>query len=458
MAPNKKQLTLLEALMHGAGGGPDGEVLAAPAPAPKFVPNTTPEVDFPADDLGIQVANMPPETIVGNPNLTPAQLAAGGSKKSSTMRAEKSKPSAAKAAENPQAQPSAAAAAEPVQDAIAQLLAGNMKKAEGDRDSAKARALASKDLSDGEKIFTALMAVMPGLVGAVGGGAIAGGAGAAAGAAGGLQGGANAVGMMMGEKEQLRQEALGEAGAAQKRADEVAGQQLGHAEKLQGQQFQVGERKAAETFRNTEREDEQSFRSGESAKDRANQRGNIILQGKIQERLKMLDNEGDIAKAQAAARAGNMKVDDTDVAFYNNTGAAMRAIKGINQLMKAGAGGAASWTDIVANPEARSLLKQNMAELAHAYTKIGDPNSAVLLAELENTTEALLGNPDTTRASLLASRVNAIQQKIIGRAGDYSTIRPQIPLNPEIQALQQGGTQPAANGAQPQSNQQRFGF
>lgn len=460
MAPTKKQMTLLEALMHGGGGGPDGEVLPPLAAKPKFVPNTTPEVDFPADDLGVAVQNMPPEVIQGNPNLNPAQMAAGeaalaGKKPSSRARADKAKPEVAQVAVQAAQEPQQAAA---IKDSIAEMLAGKQKEAEGARDSAKAKALASKDMNDGEKIFTALMAVLPGLVGAVGGGAIAGGMGAAAGAAGGLNGGASAVGAMANEKEQQRQEALREAAAAEQRVDQIGNQQLGHAEKLQGQQYQTGERQANQQFQSAQQEDTQAFQAQQNKEAHANQRGNIILQGKIQERLKMLDNEGDLQKAALAAKSGSQKIDDTDVAFSNNTGAAMRAIQDIQTAVKNGAGGAAGFVDIVTNPRARAALGSAMTRLAQSYTKIADPNSAVLLAELENTTKTLLANPDNTRIPILMDRVNELQKEIVSRAVDYAKIRPQVGVNSEIQSVLQGGTQPAANGAPQMTNQQRFGF
>ncbi len=74
-----------------------------------------------------------------------------------------------------------------------------------------ARAEGEKELSDEEKIAIALLGTLPGLVGAIGGGAIAGGYGAAAGAAGGLQGGAMGVNSIAEAKQARRKEAKGEA-------------------------------------------------------------------------------------------------------------------------------------------------------------------------------------------------------------------------------------------------------
>jgi hypothetical protein len=139
-----------------------------------------------------------------------------------------------------------AAAAEKPED---ELLAGYKGKA-GDLEKQRIKALeqaaAEKDLSNEEKVAMALLAALPGLIGAIGGGAIAGGYGAAAGAAGGLKGGAEGVQMIAQSKEGRRKEAKG---AADKLLDQIT-QQEGLAtrrqETLEGRD--IDEKKTAAQF------------------------------------------------------------------------------------------------------------------------------------------------------------------------------------------------------------------
>jgi hypothetical protein len=82
---------------------------------------------------------------------------------------------------------------------------------EAQREALLKQSESEKQLTDEEKIATALLAAVPGLLGAIAGGAISGGYGAAAGAAGGLQGGAQGVQSIMAGKESRRKEAKGDA-------------------------------------------------------------------------------------------------------------------------------------------------------------------------------------------------------------------------------------------------------
>lgn len=374
-------MTLLEALMHGAGGGPGGEVLPPHNPTPKFTPNTTPT----------QVTDMPAETVEAtDPSqlmsvYNPAQMAAGKpAPKTSRMRAENSAPVAAQAAVNPAEAPTDAPQ---VKDAIADMLAGKKAEAEVDRDSAKANALKSKDMNDGEKIFTALMAVLPGLVGAVGGGAIAGGAGAAAGAAGGLSGGANAVGMMMGEKEQLRQEALDEAKAAQGRVDQVGQQQFGHAEKLQGQEFQVGERKAADQMSIANREDQQQFTQGENTRQMGHSTKMQIMKERHDMAMLKEQNNMMLQKALMAAEAkggGDVKEFQANAAMF--AGDVAIAADEITKYTSAiqgspiqGVVAGQSWLNLARNKDTQRFATA-VARLVNAY---GHGTSGTAISEQE---------------------------------------------------------------------------
>ncbi|MES2945167.1 MAG: hypothetical protein V4772_20060, partial [Pseudomonadota bacterium] len=257
-----------------------------------------------------------PNMSVMTPEMV-AQLAAGKAplaaavpgKKSSTARADSSKPIDAKAAANP------AAATDVMQspaaaDAIKEMLEGKQKTAEGDRDSAKAKALQAKDLSGGEKIFTALMAVLPGLVGAIGGGAIAGGHGAAAGAAGGLSGGAKAVGNMMGEKEQLRQEALAQEAAAQGRVDQAGNQLMSHQEHLGDQAFQTARQEDSQNFSAAKTERSMAHADANLAKSMSHADKNQLQLFKHQMAMKKMDDAQELLKL--TAKGSGIKADDSD--------------------------------------------------------------------------------------------------------------------------------------------------
>lgn len=143
---------------------------------------------------------------------------------------------------------------------------------------------------------------------------------------------------------------------------------------------------------------------------------------------------------------GSTKIDDTDVGFYNNTGAAIRSIQDIKSLVKQGG---ANTTAFASNPEARSMLHQSIGELVRAYNKVVDPNSAVLLTEIEALTDSMLGNPDTTRTNLFLRRIEGMQDKVIGRSADYSTIRPQVPVNPAVRAAYEASQNGTPTGNPP---------
>ena len=339
------------------------------------------------------------------------QLAAGKPvvKASSRARAESSKPPVVEMPDSAKVEVEAA----PIKDAIAEMLAGKKADAEVDLDSAKANALKAKDLSDGEKIFTALMAVLPGLVGAIGGGAIAGGHGAAAGAAGGLTGGqlagqaagghggladgltglagglAGAGGMMMGEKEQLRQEQLDLAKAAQGRIDQVGGQQLGHAEKLQGQEFQVSERKAGDEFTASRQEDQQTHDSMQRDKQNAFAEKQAIQQMRHEYRMHEMNMFDKMAlKAAEAAAAGPAEIKDYQgklgmaAAEMADADAKLQQITSALDENMTGLIATSSWANVLKDPRLQQFAIEAERFLSPALH--GETGAAISEAEWEN--------------------------------------------------------------------------
>ncbi len=296
-------------------------------------------------------------------------------------------------------------------DALAEMLSGREKAATGERNAARAKADQEKDLTDGEKVAMALLAALPALVGAIGGGAIAGGAGAAAGAAGGFQGGAQGVGMINEAKQGRRKEALSAAEKAQERIDRAKEQEFGL----------------------TAHREDQKFQSGERAKDRAAQRGDIMLQGKMAYDRALLDAA--LSQQKAGAAAGG-KVTEQDASFFGNVGSGMRSAADIEHLVKKGGANIGAW---LSDAENRASLQSAVNDLGFSLTKVQDPGSAVLLGELKNTIETMLANPDTTRTNIFLKKVKEAENKLAARAVDYSNIRPHVPLHPAVQQFMQGG-------------------
>lgn len=319
-------------------------------------------------------------------------------------------------------------------DQIAEMLKGNAAKYGADRDAANKAAANASNMSDDEKLMTTLLAIVPGLAGLVGGAAAGGGVGALAGLGGGLGGGAAGINSIANDKKEKRKELLAQAEKAGERVNRVDDQSLSHAETLAHEKFTSGQSAA-----------DRSFHAGQTDKTLAAHAKEGALGRASAAAIAQAHDASDIDKARVAAgaRGSGKPPDDTDVSFYKNTGTAMRAIENINALAKTGAG-PTSW---LSDPEARSALKQDVGNLAHAYTKIGDPNSAVFLGELENTIETMLANPDTTRTNVFLSKVNRLKQSVAKQAADYSEIRPNVPLHPLVQSYLQDVSRPTQETA-----------
>jgi hypothetical protein len=366
----------------------------------------------------------------------------------------------------PAAAPSAPAAAAPApakDDDFAALLAlaqnkgpdrgGQKADLEAQRNALLNKAESERQLTDEEKVATALLAAVPGLLGAIAGGAISGGYGAAAGAAGGLQGGAQGIQGIIAGKEAKRKEAKTD---ADKLAERIA---------------MLDEKIAAQVEKADDRELDMRLRERAAKKSEVLDREKMKLQKQIaddnnttQIKTTSIREEGESRRLQATLKntvalaklkgQDPRKIDDADKSFYTNTGNGMRAVAKIRELVSAGGADIGAH---LSNSGVAHLLDQEVANLAHALTKIGDPNSAVLLAELENTRKTLLANPTTTRTDIFLKKVRAAEEKIANTAVDYSQITG-IPINQEVQRAFGGAAEakPAPHGAVVRQNGHTF--
>lgn len=312
-------------------------------------------------------------------------------------------------------------------------------KMSAERDALMSKSENQRELSDQEKVGMAIIAALPALLGAIGGGAVAGGAGAAAGAAGGLTGAGQGINAIAAGKEASRKEFKGDAEKITERIAQLDAQIDAEKEKAADRSLgmQLQERSAKKV---AVLEHEKMQQAAQISRD-AN-RTHITTA--------LIGADAMTRKASMSAGAGGRKIDDADKAFYDNAGAGMRAAKNIDQLVKAGGANIGAH---LSDEGTAQLLDQQVAMLAHAFTKIGDPNSAVLLAELENTKKSLLAEPTTTRTQIFLKKMHAIQQALSERAVDHSTISG-IPLNPEVSdwvngspAQLQAGTAAGSNPA-----------
>jgi hypothetical protein len=178
------------------------------------------------------------------------------------------------------------------------------------------KAAHAKDMNDDEKLAMALIGSLPGLLGLIGGGIAAGPTGATAGLAGGLRGSAQGFGMVNDAKEQLRQEALGQADKAQGRVDRADDQLLGHEEKLGDQSFRTSERKGGEQFTNARDDKNNMFQGEQNSKNRAAERGNLIMRETAAMDRAMLEFDSRLLKAQQAAGAQHPTADESNAARY----------------------------------------------------------------------------------------------------------------------------------------------
>ncbi len=445
--------------MQPAFGGWQAQAGLTPAPTSAAPTTVLPESVMSLPDEGGQSeelsSQMPPEALMsqapaagpmaaGVPAPVAAALASAmsGSKSGGSPGTSPPAATAPQSAAPPQPPPAA------MEDIIAKMLGKKQSDAEGDRDSAKDKAEHAKDLTDGEKVFTALMAVLPGLVGAIGGGAIAGPTGATAGLAGGLQGSAQGVGMMDAAKEQRRKEALGQMAQAQGRVDEAGNQLLGHQEKLGDQAFRTGERQATQGFEMGKMGQQQDFESEQNRLGRNARRGDLMLQIKA-------DNDRAANALLAAQMKKGLNIEESDKAFYVN---AHSAVRDIEELKKAINKNGNIEIAMVGDEKTRAVLKGRALDLAIAYAKIVDPGSAAKEGEVETAMKygfpmGLLEGNETSMAGL-DNILKMVQEKGGARMDLGLPVPASLNTNFTATSQQPSGGAPAAK----MSNQQRFGF
>lgn len=259
------------------------------------------------------------------------------------------------------------------------------EKLERERQDALSRAMSEKDLSDDEKVAMALLAALPGLLGAIGGGAIAGGVGAASGAAGGLQGGAQGAQMITQGKNERRKEALGQAEQLAGRMDKNDAMVAGRKGELDQRAFTASQSEKDRAFHSAENEKTRKANAAEHAANRAAHRGDIIAQGAIQERLHRIDAEADLAKARAKHEADvGGKLKEEDKSFYANAAGLLRNIKELKEIIgKVGNYESDASYSIFSDSKMAGKLNQLLYDSAVAYAKIIDPATAAREGEVE---------------------------------------------------------------------------
>lgn len=183
-------------------------------------------------------------------------------------------------------------------------------KAEAERNAALKRADGEREMSDEEKVATALLGVAPGLLGAIFGGAISGGYGAAAGAAGGLQGGAQGVATIAAGKEAKRKEAKDEATKIQERIARIDEQIAVANEKAQDQELNVRLREREQ--QRAEKLDHEKMAMQEKIAREGNRTqltGIAMTQRGAMDRT-LVDARSNLEKAQLAAKASGIELKD----------------------------------------------------------------------------------------------------------------------------------------------------
>lgn len=279
------------------------------------------------------------------------------------------------------------------------------------RDDLTAKSEGHKKLTDEEQVAMALLAAVPGLFGALAGGAISGGAGAAAGAAGGLQGGANGIKMLVDAKDAKVKEFKDDA------------------EKVDARVARLNEQIAAEKEKSMDKDLSLRLQERAGQKAAALQKEKLLAEAgvahennKTQLTTTAMNNKGamDRTRFELGMKAridGNkpVKYEDSDKSFYVNTDSAMHDISELEKVIaKEG-----NWESLVGDPATRATLSQRALDLAIAYAKIVDPASAAREGEVETAKKygfpmGMLEGNKTSMAALRGMR-NMIQEKARAR-------------------------------------------
>lgn len=341
----------------------------------------------------------------------------------------------------------------PQQDPLLQKYQGNADKLSSDRMAALERMAAEKDLSNEEKVATALLAALPGLIGAIGGGAIAGGWGAAAGAAGGLQGGAEGVKGIAASKEARRKEAKGD---AEKLLEQIAAQEgLATHRKELLENRDISAKQSAQ-----QREDAFNMLERKEKGDRQNAliQANAMLQAhKIDAESRDYGNRlnayTDQQKAEAAARAGGAgKQADRD--FYANLDTALNSIDKLESVIKGQPGkpGHGNWESRFGDLDAAATLEQVPYELAIAYAKIVDPTSVAREGEVEAARKYMVPMGLLTPNGMSESALKQLRRSLLEKAAARQATGATLPDS----AFRAAGTAPMS--IDPNASKSKWGF
>lgn len=325
-------------------------------------------------------------------------------------------------------------ATEPGEDKLLATYNSKGDQLNRERQDTVAKALGEKNLSDDEKVAMALLAVLPGLAGAIGGGAIAGGWGAAAGAAGGLQGGAQGAQSIANAKNERRKEALDEAADLATRMDRTDAQAAGRVSELDQRKFASGEADKGRQFTAEQGKLGRDASAKEHASDRAAHRGDIMLQGKVQENLHRIDAAAEIQKAEAKARSdAGGKLKEEDKSFYSNSAAALRNLDELEKLV--GSHGnfesTASYSPL-SDPKAGAKLGQLAYDTAVAYAKLIDPATAAREGEVESAKKYAIPMGAGTSNDATLEAIQHMKGLIAERAKTRNQLG--TPLSPEASA------------------------
>jgi hypothetical protein len=325
-------------------------------------------------------------------------------------------------------------------DSIAELLAGRRQQLSDEKKAALDAAKSQETLTDDEKLATALLGVLPGLIGLIGGAAAGGGYGAAAGAAGGLQGGAQGIQSLVSNKSDKRKEALAQAEKAADRTARTDDMALSHAEELQKQGFSAEQAEKSRQFSASETDRKLSSDAKQSAANRA-----------LQRYIADQNNLADTKKAQisASTKAAGSKGVGADL--YTNLDTAFTNLKELEGVV----GKYGNYEGPLGDPRGREALGRLALDTAIAYAKIVDPDSVAREGEVQAAQKYLipmgLGEQNATTLEAIKGMRRTLQQKAAARHEIGGL--PQIPES----VLQTVRTTPSAPTPSA-SNKQKYGF
>jgi hypothetical protein len=340
-----------------------------------------------------------------------------------------------------------------VQDALLKQYKDKAGSLGEERIKALEQALAEKDLSTEEKVAMALLAVLPGLIGAVGGGAIAGGAGAAAGAAGGLQGGAEGVKGIVASKDARRKEAKSDADQLLEQILQQEGLATRRQEMLEGRDLDA--KKTAEE-RAANKELAMMREAGDNQRSAAQIRASLLAK-QMELKSRDFDAQLDAAAKAQGAQGANAPLKQADRDFYANISSAFESIDRLEKFVNDPDIG--NWESRFGDPEAAAGLDKEAYELAVAFAKIVDPTSVAREGEVDAAKKYMVpmgfGIPTkVTQAALRQQR-----ETLLRRAQARNQLGTPLPESVNAQLGQGPRQSPATQSSDPASTtKQKYGF